>query len=156
MLQYLACVYLLNVLIIVTPDRDEFLVLLHSFQILLRFLDLLLTYRLHRFQQTEFLALAQQPHCLAVFLFQRGEQCTAERLHVVAYLVGLLQQDVEAIERERSVQVGESATDIHASSDGFHQSGGVDGRLEQRQLTHHALDVHAVAYFMSRSATMSQ
>ena len=89
-MQLLTSVDILDVLVIVTAYRDEFLVFLYPFQIFLRLFNLLLSHSFHRVEKPNFLALPQQPQCLCVFLFQRSEQCTAKRLHVVAHLVSFL------------------------------------------------------------------
>ncbi len=57
----------------------------------------------------------------------------------------MLQERVEAIERQRRVEIGEPAADIDATGDGFDERGRIDRRFEQRQLPHDALDVHAVS-----------
>ena len=137
-----------DVLVIVAAYRDEFLALFHRIQIILRLRDLFLAHGFYRFQEAALLALAQLPHCLGVFLFERPKQCTAQRLHVVTHLVGFLQQDVEAIERQRGVQVSQSRTDIQTSCNSLDQRGRVNRWFKQRQLAHHAFDSHAVADFV--------
>ena len=43
------------------------------------------------------------------------------------------------------IHVADRRADIQSGGDGFDQQGRIDGRLKQRQLTHNALNVHAVA-----------
>ena len=143
--EFLSPVHELPALVVGFLGCRELFAFLRPFQTLVRFLDLLLAYGLHRVQQADLLALAQQAQTFGVSLLQRREQRAAERLHVVAQLVGLLQQDVEAIERQRSVQVREDGADVHPGSHGLDQRARIDGRRKQRQLPRHAFEVHAVA-----------
>ena len=55
------------------------------------------------------------------------------------------EQEAEAVVRRRRVEAGDHAAEVDAGRGRAHEQPGIDRRIEQRQLPHDALDVHAVA-----------
>ena len=56
-----------------------------------------------------------------------------------------IEQEAEAVVRRRRVEAGDHAAQVDAGGGRAHEQPGIDRRIEQRQLPHDALDVHAVA-----------
>ena len=76
--------------VVVVLGACDLAVLLRRLELLLGLVDLLLAHRLHRFQQPDLVALAQQRERLGVLLLERRQQRPAERLDVAADLDRLL------------------------------------------------------------------
>jgi hypothetical protein len=90
------------------------------------------------------LLLAQPGQVFRVPLLQGDQESIAQGLDLAADLHRLPQQHGSTDGRYGLVDVIDDAGDVKTRRGGPHQGAGVDGRIEQGQLTHHALDVHTV------------
>src|SRR5215208_7171762 len=81
---------------------------------------------------------------LTVLLFQGREQRTAQAPHLAAELQRLLNQQQGAHRAYRLVHSADDAPDIDPGRRRLDQHTGVDRRVEEGELAHHALDVHAM------------
>ena len=95
--------------------------------------------------QRDLVSLPQQRQLLGVALLQGAQQLAAERAHLAGDLQRLLDQQQRADRAERLVQAADDAADVDAGRGRRREHAGVERRVEQRELLHHALDVLAVA-----------
>ena len=135
-----------QLLVIIPSLLDHFQAALGGRQGMARFLDGQLLHLPYRFKQRDLLIGPEQGQFLGILLLEGAQQRAAEAAHGLVQRISFLKHHREAVVRQWSTQICQRARQVDARRASAHQHAGIDRRLEQRQLPHHALDVHAVAY----------
>ena len=92
------------------------------------------------------MALAQQRQTSRRRLFSIADsKRVAQAAHFAAELERLLDQEQAAHGADRLVQPADDRADVDPGRRRLDQHAGIDRRVEQGKLAHHAFDVHAVA-----------